>query len=592
MNSDVFFVDAYGLTKLSSTGRIVHASEAFGQQHSLSRDSVGSLLFLARRNKVGLIIDSQSLSVVARIGAGEVMHPSGTAVVHLADREIHVADLARHGNVWSRRLELTSARKAKTLNLGRSTVALADCSPRLAMADGNFMALLTDEDSATSTFSGVCGGSFPDTKGQPTVLWTLPLRVQPGALLSVSLDEDAPTIIVHEPAKATAHVATVDPNGQIESRKLSSITMPVIGGRAIYYQPDRTKVVRQGLDGTRTKTYSIGRITRRARAHAAAIDLSNEGRGTVVATDQRTIFVPGHGESMLDLEACQEFSRRLPRSGRKTREAWRAIADSLEPLLLDAGIQVELDKNSRRAGVTTLELTLRGGRKALLRKIVESLISQKLVASLKKGSCQVSVDWGLNGTVVRSELIEVMQCCARHKISFSETAPFWVELYSNRLVHADGNETEAEAAPLEKSAERILLQALLAPRARSRSASSSVTSRRNGLSVRATSKQLRQMLSSRGAVAPAVTLAICWVATSLLGSRSAPLWQHLVGELMRNQQLADVENELEQPLRWIARSDEVARRTIVACLESLDRAGCQAPGGKQLTRLLRVLKAR
>jgi hypothetical protein len=142
------------------------------------------------------------------------------------------------------------------------------------------------------------------------------VRARAEAVVDFWPSADGLVLIAWQIQRAQATVVRLDRTGAPKERAtLSTIVMPVVDGARVITQPDEDNVVSRSLTGEGTSTFHLDVITKAARARARdkGVKQAPENRGAcqLIAGQGRTLVVPWHGETVLDLDLCVERDRKL-----------------------------------------------------------------------------------------------------------------------------------------------------------------------------------------------------------------------------------------------------------------------------------------
>jgi hypothetical protein len=548
-SSDLFFTDAFGLTRVAADGRISTDPELWGS--GLWIDADGRLgLLLRETQRVGFVI---GLAQATQLGALErgalmrpAMHPAGGALVlYSGEVGLRARPLNANGKPsgeLTRNLYVETAPPRKPLRLGGNSIHLV-CDQALVFdADGNYLAWLDEEwdaDFSDKPRSLLCGGRFADLGGPATVAWRADLRGPRRARLSLSIADGIPVVCVREMAKSKVHVAVLGEDAA-RVRTVESLIAPVRVGQTLVYQPDAGTVVREPLTGEGASRYPLaGRSV---------------GRGRVVARGERWLFVPGHGESVIDLESGRELDRRLPATDASARAKALDLLAKVTALVADAGMEADLTKLDTES--SSCELRLWGGGPVLGQALIEALRNPEYAASAGAGSLSISGDPERIGhPVTRDELVELLHLFARHEMKLA-----WAEFFLGHLC------TPSERAEIEPDAEALLLWALLdevGPTPGSFEAKlagwtkEAATLERIGERLAAVEDRLAQQYAL-------FQEAIVYMTIHLFGSEALDLWLAIPAPRLRFL-------DPGHPLAWLAKHDARARERLARWLETIDR---------------------
>jgi predicted DNA-binding WGR domain protein len=568
-SAPVVFVDVFGLTRIGPDDH-VKTAEAFGAPPgSVSSEAAGCVLLLHRPGKVNVIVDAASLAEKRRLDSGRVLHPDGSAAVEMGSIGVFTTPIgAGKSKLRHRELPKRAVSKLKPIAFGAEAPSRDACvGPDIAFgAEGAFVAFGARDDSEKAQ-GFLFVGTWRSPSKPPQIRFEVPLRLAPGSRFSVSVDGQRAVIAVQEIATRQAHLAILDEQGKVSVRSFSSVDVPVAAFGAVAWQPDEKTVVSESLaDGARAE-FSVSSITRAARRRAKATPLANEGRGRILLGTQRTLYLPWHGETVLDLDRAIEFSRKLPKSTMKARDTVRAMTRKLEPMLDDAGIHLEfleLDADDNRATVR-----VSGGRDPVVSAFVQQAM-MGLVCEAFAGGGGVAGSLDIEGAVERADLLRVIRFTDAHALPFARTAEFWCETYDRELV---GSEIETpRGVALEKNAEPVLLWALLDAIAPSKQSIEAKLKRWQSAKPTAAGvlADLKRVTAGRQKDLQApVVAALLWAASHQFRSAAAPIWDLGLTRLLEANRLLDASMPIYKALTWLASHDSGARARLASALAQL-----------------------
>jgi predicted DNA-binding WGR domain protein len=589
----VVFVDAFGLTRIGPDDRVKTANVG-APPGSVSSDAAGRTLFVHRPNKVNVLVDPTSLAERRRLDSGSVLHPDGSAAVDMGSTYgAFVTPIgASKSKARSCNLPGRSIRKLKPLAFGPDTPSRDACAgPCIAFGvDGAFVAFGAREDSEKA-YGSVLIGSWPSAGKPPQIAFEMQLRLAPGSRFAISLDGKRAVVAVHEVASKQAHLAIIDEQGKPSVRSFASVDVPVAADGAVAWQPDEGTVVREPLAGGARAELSLPAITRAARQRGKATPLPNEGRGQIAISRQRTLYLPWHGETVLDLDRRLELSRQLPKGAARERDAVRATRKNLEPILDDAGIHLEVFE-VQGGDNPDVSVGLSGARDVVIGAFVQEAMA-KLLAQTFTGSYRINGELTrIQGTMTRDELLGLLRFTDAHALPFALTADFWCDTYDRELAgHAFGAARSSGAA-LEKDAEPVLLAALLDALAPSKQPlAAKLQSWQKGTpTADGVLAALNRLRASRLSEEQATALgAVLWVVSHQFRSDSAPIWDLALGRILDSSRISYAALPMNAALKWLVANDSGARARLASALAHLadDHEEAYAYGG--LSNLLDVV---
>ena len=284
----VFFCDAFAFTRMDPGGGSKHYTDVIaapGRPLSVGGSPPRVLVGGPRRTQ-NQVLDLATLKPVKKFNdaSAEAITPDGAGFVEGA--------VIRGGGVFYEYERRPSA----------GEVALGDTS--ISNTSGSRL-----WDGAFGRFRVAGPLQFCDlyalSSGNPEHLVSVLVRGDSGAWLSAWPSREALTLVQWVPCSGEVIAARVGLDGT-ESGRLRdrSITEPVVDGLRLVTQPDLARVRSQTFNGA-TVEWDLATITRGARTGAALL----------IAGCGRTLAVPWHGETVLDLDREVELDRKLnPRS--------------------------------------------------------------------------------------------------------------------------------------------------------------------------------------------------------------------------------------------------------------------------------------
>ncbi len=191
--------------------------------------------------------------------------------------------------------------------------------------------------------------------GYPMIL-QVDLHAPTLSVLDAWPDRDGVTISCWLPHEGRATVARVDRSGRETARvDVAAITLPVVDGNCVVAQPDARTVRSTPLDGSAPTDFPIEVLSRAADAKPKApAKRDNVGPGMVLADRGRALFVPWHGETLLDLDRAVFIDRKLPAKYAALRACDTAYCRDHRDALLREGYErpASVHESSGRAGFT------------------------------------------------------------------------------------------------------------------------------------------------------------------------------------------------------------------------------------------------
>lgn len=302
----VFFCDAFAFTRMDAGGACKHCTDVIAspaQPLSVGGAPPRVLVGGPRRGQ-NQVLDLASLKPVEKFkdALTEAITPDGTGFLEGA--------VIRGGGVF---YEHARRPCAATVDLGEESLSNAS-GPRLC-------------DAALARFRVAGPLQFCDlyslTARDPEHLLCVQVRGASGAWLSAWPSSEALTVVQWVPHAGDVVAVRVGLDGKELGRvRDRSITEPVVDGLRLVTQPEPARVRSLDPRGSSVE-WDLTKIARSARARSARSEVENSGAALLIAGCGRTLAVPWHGETVLDLDPGVEFDRGLnPRSA--ALRAWVA----------------------------------------------------------------------------------------------------------------------------------------------------------------------------------------------------------------------------------------------------------------------------
>jgi hypothetical protein len=554
---DLVFADPFGLTRVSPDGKVSTDTKRPGKGLSIDRDGRLGVLRTAEGN-VRVVIELASGHELGALDRGDVMHPTGNAVVAAQPFSFRVEALKRTGapgagtvvrNVFP---ESVPARKPRRV-LGGDSIEL-DCDDPLAFDDdGNYFAWFDAELTADWTRehrSVLVFGRFASAGDDVSVAWHVELRAPERALLSVSIAGGVPVACVRDVATSKVAVAVFGKDGAARVRTIDSVTAPARVGQTLVYQPDATTLLREPLDG--------GGAARHALSGRAA------GRGRVVSRGERWLFVPEHGESVIDLEdGGRERDRGLPAKQAKARASALEMIAKVRTVAADAGMDVTLNKFEEDNGYVSCGLRLAGGGPVLGRAMTNAISDHAM--EMIHGA--LSITGGPGGVLERpatsDEIVELLRVFDRHGLKLASTLFFLDDFYMHALT-----QDRPEPTQIEPEAEGLLLAAALDEAAPRSDGPKDFDAKLAAWKKHTpTTKEIAERLAALDddAVNQRSRLIgfIAWITTGRFGREAVDLWLSIPEKRTRFMGVTS-------SLTWLAKRDKAAFKQLASWFKSLE----------------------
>ncbi len=315
------------------------------------------------------------------------------------------------------------------------------------------------------------------------VLWRRPLKLHGGHRHLFYPQTEGLVVTSLSPGARQVFAAWLDTNGEpLNHFEAQGITLPVRHGATIAWQIDDDQVCVRSDSGDLRK-YSISEVTQKAHAqkkHPRKLpkgdflgDLKNTGPGQLLLGEDAVLFVPWHGETILNLVDGLEIHRKLPAAEHKPRIAFKRRVAWAKRFAQEADILLEgssCELNAKRPSYwTTVEQTRgEGGFAALLVSAAAAGIFNENPASSQVDEWHWSGGSGgghdvLSGTFDEAELLRAFSIFDRHEVFLSWSLWGLNSVYGRRLAHATRSSYHGEVMgpPLTKPAEKLLIQAFL-----------------------------------------------------------------------------------------------------------------------------------
>jgi predicted DNA-binding WGR domain protein len=418
---DLFFADSFGLTRVTADGKIRTVTKLWGTALSLDADARFGVLH--KPNGIRLIVNLARLTEVGALDDGEQMHPTGAVLTRVGTPYAFRVVLPNQGSGsadgWMRGLEVENAPERDPLRLrGGNSIDLSSGESLALDVSGNYISWFNYETTSGSYVrkrSVLCAGRFPEADGPATATWRVELRGPERGRLSVSIADGIPAVCLCDPATPKVDVAIFgiddDAGAPVRVRTIDSATLPARVGQTLVYQPDAATVVSEPLEGGAAARYQL------AEKH--------RGLGRVIARGDRWLFVPAHGESVLDLaHGGGELDRGLPAAGAKARAEASAQIAKIRELVSDAGMEAEMEV-ATVGKRTSAQVRLSGG-PAFLGRALENAIAGYLEAAGVGAPSAFSLSHSFHfpGRVTRAEMIDLLRYFDAHKAKLDWTGSF------------------------------------------------------------------------------------------------------------------------------------------------------------------------
>lgn len=342
----VLFHDAFGLTRVAPAGRAKTDAKSFWQP-SLRLSSGGEPACVIDGGTSGWqrrLLSVDKLAKVQALQSGDALLPDGARyVVQGVDG---VFDLT-HAAVAPYSLRGAPRRERVLVNGGIFHPTRMMLGPSVG-DDGRVAMLWSGTDDCELTL-------VETTPSAARSLWRVELRAGSDTVLAPTVTRDGVAVVGWRPDARRASVVALDHDGALRAtRDVDAPQMPAVDEGRVVHQPSDTVVRSTSLATGEYVDFDVAAISERApRKRGAAPPLDARGAGVVLAGRGRTLFVPWHGETVLDLDAGVEIDRKLPAAQRAHREAFsRWVRDHAQRLSSEGMFAPTRFRADGSAGVT------------------------------------------------------------------------------------------------------------------------------------------------------------------------------------------------------------------------------------------------
>ena len=198
----------------------------------------------------------------------------------------------------------------------------------------------------------------------PSLLLRMDVAMPATTVLDLWPAHDGLTLVGWDAHERTATAIRLDLAGRELTRvTVGAIALPVVDGGRLVAQRDDDTVRVTPLDGGPVVDLDIDAVSQKAAARPKApVVRDNRGPGRVLAGRGRTLLVPWHGETVLDLDAAVALDRKLPAKTARLREVVTGLCREHGEALLECG-HVHLSSMQVKAkGLVTLTFWTIGAR--------------------------------------------------------------------------------------------------------------------------------------------------------------------------------------------------------------------------------------
>lgn len=368
----VLFADAFGLTRFAPDARPKTDTKVYAQP-TLPLTVGGSppRVFLhGPESYTRRLLSVDDLARVATMGHGEAMLPDGERFVCGG-----VDDVRDARNQVLAPFGLREAPRRERISLDAGLFHPARVMGGPAVADDGRVAYL---------WPGVddCELALIDTTPAVRTRWRVELRAGSDAIVTAAPTRAGVAVVGWRPVAGKAAVVDLDADGNLLARcEIDARAMPALDDERVVFQRDDASVTARDRATGEERAFDLAALVAAAPRKKNAPDpLDPRGTGTVVAGRGRTLFVPWHGEALLDLDRGVALDRRLSAAQRPHRAAFAAWVRDHRDMMLAHGIVAPIRFRCDGApGVTLWSCLARGNARdvmAVPRQLAEHLVAQ------------------------------------------------------------------------------------------------------------------------------------------------------------------------------------------------------------------------
>lgn len=327
----VLFHDAFGLTRVTPAGAA--KSDAKRPWLPAARLSTGGaparVLVATESAPPRRVLAVDTLSAGEGLYAGDALLPDGARCV--AQGLDDVFDLAKQPvDPFARRGAPPRARVVVNDGMFHPTHTMLGPS-------------VGDDGRVATLWSGIdeCELTLVDTRaGETRARWRVELRAGSDTVLAATVTRGGVTVVGWRPGASSAAVIALDHEGvEVARRVVDTMVMPAVDDDRVVTQPADGIVRVTNLLRGDTVDHDVASVSAKApRKKNAPLPLDPRGPGAVLAGLGRTLWAPGHGETLLDLDRGVEIDRTLSAAHRPLRAAFRQWVHDHRPTLRSLGM--------------------------------------------------------------------------------------------------------------------------------------------------------------------------------------------------------------------------------------------------------------
>lgn len=338
----VFFLDCFGLSRVGRDGAVKNVPQALAspRRRFVVREGTPPTLWTPwQYTHTTKVLDAETLKPIAtHKPAPELMLPDGRLLRSYGSgpaqfRIVEEASKAEATPPLVTRAAWDEAETRPSFDLGLASEPVALGAVCLPVASGQHLLFVLDGQLACAAITATTA----------SLRWRAPLKTRADSVLQVFPSGDEFVMVSVAPRAQRAHALRVGWNGAPRGSvvELTLHDLAAFDGSRLVFQREPDTVVALDLVKGEEQTWSIAAVTAAARAKAKkgkALAFDNAGIGKVVAGAGRVLFVPAHRESLLDLLAEEELSRKLKAAEQQLRQTVTRWLRAHRAALIDAGL--------------------------------------------------------------------------------------------------------------------------------------------------------------------------------------------------------------------------------------------------------------